>query len=112
MGVAFGPDLGTVHNWQPASIMSNILDPNQSISDGYDLWEVALNTGEPVQGIIASETPNALTLRQANGQVTTIARPDIKSLKALGQSAMPTGLDKGISQQEMADLLAFLRLGK
>ena len=112
MGVSFGPDLGTIHNWQPASIMANILDPNQSISDGYDLWEVALNTGESVQGIIVAETPNALTLRQANSQVSTIARPDIKSLKALGQSAMPTGLEKGISHQEMANLLAFLRLGK
>ncbi|PSR55838.1 dehydrogenase [Adhaeribacter arboris] len=108
-GVAFGPDLGTVHNWQPAGIMTNILDPNQSISDGYDMWEVALINGKSIQGIIATESPNALTLRNAGGQVTTIARPDIKALKALGLSAMPTGLEKKINQQQMADLLAYLR---
>ncbi|GEO03380.1 cytochrome c [Adhaeribacter aerolatus] len=112
MGVEFGPDLGTVHNWLPEGIMTNVLDPNQSISDGYDLWDVTLNNGESVQGIIATETPTALTLRNANGQVTTIARQDIKSLKALGLSAMPSGLEKQMDKQQMADLLAFLRQGE
>ena len=28
IGVAFGPDLGTVQSWQPENIMINILDPN------------------------------------------------------------------------------------
>lgn len=109
MGVEFGPDLGTVHNWQPEGIMTNVLDPNQSISDGYDLWDVTLSNGESVQGIIVTETPTALTLRNASGQVTTIARQDIRALKALGLSAMPAGLEKQMNQQQMADLLAFLR---
>ncbi len=109
MGVAFGPDLGTVHSWPQAGIMANILDPNQSISDGYDLWDVELKNGESAQGIISTETPNALTLRNAGGQVTTIARQDIKSLKALGMSAMPVGLENQINEQEMSDLLAYLR---
>ena len=109
LGVTFGPDLGTVHSWPPAGIMANILDPNQSISDGYDLWAVELNNGESVQGIISTETPNALTLRNAGGQETTIARQDIKSLKALGMSAMPVGLENQINEQQMADLLAYLR---
>jgi putative heme-binding domain-containing protein len=72
---------------------------------------VTLINGESVQGIIATETPTALTLRHANGQVTTIARQNIKSLKALGLSAMPTGLEKQMNKQQMADLLAFLRQG-
>ncbi|MDQ3290344.1 MAG: c-type cytochrome, partial [Bacteroidota bacterium] len=108
-GVAFGPDLGTVHNWPPTGILANVLDPNQSISDGYDMWEVVLLNGKSIQGIISTETPNALTLRNAGGQITTIARQDIKSLKALGMSAMPSGLEKQINKQQMADLLAYLR---
>jgi putative heme-binding domain-containing protein len=42
----------------------------------------------------------------------TINRNDIKSLKALNMSIMPTGLDKQIDQQQMADLLAFLKQNK
>ncbi|HEY9488501.1 MAG TPA: PVC-type heme-binding CxxCH protein, partial [Chryseosolibacter sp.] len=76
-GIPYGPDLGTVHNWPAAGIMTHILDPNLSISDGFDVWEVTLNTGETAQGIISTETPNALTLRNAGGHETTIARQDI-----------------------------------
>lgn len=112
LGRAFGPDLGTVHAWAPADIMTNILDPNKSISHGYDMWDVTLNNGEAMQGIISTETPTAITLSDANGHTNNIARQDIKSLKALGMSAMPLGLEKKIDHQQMADLLAFLRQGE
>jgi putative heme-binding domain-containing protein len=112
VGLAFGPDLTSIKNRRPASIMSDILDPNLSIADGYDLWVVELKNGESMQGIILTETPNAITLRNAAGLETTIARQDIQQLKALGMSAMPTGLEKQINQQDMADLLAFIRQAK
>ena len=112
MGVAFGPDLGTIHNWSPQAIMANILSPNLSISSGYDLWAVELKNGESVQGIISSETATTIALKNANLAVKTINRSDIKSLKALNMSSMPTGLDKKIDQQQMADLLAFLKQNK
>jgi putative heme-binding domain-containing protein len=108
-GTPYGPDLGTVHNWPPADLLVNILDPDRSISDGFDAWEVTLKTGETVQGIISSETPNALTLRNAGGQETVISRKDIESLRTLGMSTMPTGLEAQIDSQAMADLLVYLR---
>jgi putative heme-binding domain-containing protein len=112
MGVAIGPDLGTIHNWSPAAIMANILAPNSSIASGFDLWEVELKNGESVQGIISTETPNAITLRNVGSMEKTISRNDIQSLRALNMSSMPDGLDKQINQQQMADLLAFLRQNK
>jgi putative membrane-bound dehydrogenase-like protein len=111
-GVALGPDLGTIHNWSPDAIMANILAPNLSISSGYDLWMVELKNGESIQGIIVTETPGAITLRNNGTMEKTIKREDIKSLKAMNMSAMPSGLEKQISIQEMADLLAFLKKNK
>ena len=111
-GRAYGPDLGTVHAWASADIMTNILDPNRSIAHGYDTWEVTMNNGETVQGIISNETPTAVTVSDANFKTTNIARQDIRSLKALGISAMPVGLEEKISKQQMADLLAFLKQGE
>lgn len=109
IGVELGPDLGTIHNWTAEIILANILDPNISISSGYNLWHVELNSGESLQGIIASETNSAVTFRN-NGQLErTINRQDIKTIKSMDISAMPSGLEKKINKQEMADLLAFLR---
>ena len=112
MGISFGPDLGTIHNWSADAIMANILAPNLSISSGFDLWEVVLKNGDTFQGIISSETATAITLKNVNREVRTVNRTDIKSLKALNMSSMPNGLEKQINQQQMADLLTFLRQNK
>lgn len=108
-GRFFGPDLGTVHAWPPADILTNILDPNKSIALGFDLWMVKLNNGKTVQGIISAETPTAITLATAGGEVSNIARQDIESLSTLNMSAMPLDLEKKINKQQMADLLTYLK---
>jgi putative heme-binding domain-containing protein len=112
LGVHFGPDLGTIHNWSADAIMANILAPNLSISSGYDLWSVELNSKESFQGVISSETASAITLVNAGRETRTINRKDIKSLKALNMSSMPAGLEKQINQQQMAHLLAYLKQNK
>jgi putative membrane-bound dehydrogenase-like protein len=111
-GTPYGPDLGTIRNRRPESIMGDILNPNQSIADGYDIWSIEMKSGEAIQGLIATETPSALTIRNYGGQETVISRQNIKSLKALGMSVMPAGLEGQISPDDMADLLAFLKQGK
>lgn len=108
-GIDFGPDLSSLKNRRPASIMGDILNPNLSIADGYDLWEVELQNGEVHQGLISSETPTAINLRNAGGIDKSISRSTIRTLKLIEMSAMPTGLEQGISLQEMADLLAYIR---
>jgi len=109
LGVPFGPDLGTIHNWKKEDIMANILNPSLSISAGYELWEVELKNNESAQGIIASETSAAITLKNSEGLSRIINRQEIKSIKSLNISAMPSGLEKKIDKQQMADILAFLR---
>lgn len=110
-GVAYGPDLGTVHNWKKQDILANILDPNLSVMAGYDLWEIELNNGEALQGIIAAETSSAITLKGMGNVEKIVSRQEIKSVKSLNISAMPAGLEKNISKEAMADLIAFLKQG-
>jgi len=112
IGVAFGPDLGTVQSWTPQNILINILDPNLSISHGYELWNVVLNDGTMLQGIIVSETSNAIILNRQGGVKTTIARTDIRSLRTLEMSPMPNDFEKRIDKQQMADLISFIKKGE
>lgn len=109
MGTNFGPDLATIRNRHPASILTDILNPAQSIADGFDLWTVTLSNDESIQGIVSAETATAITLRNVGGKERTISRQDIQSLQPLGMSAMPAGLENNIDQQDMADLLAYIR---
>lgn len=108
-GVAYGPDLATIRNRRPASVMADILSPNLSIADGFDVWNIQLKSGETVQGLIASETPSAITIKNYGGVETVIARGDIETLNAMETSVMTAGFDQLIDKQQMADLLAFLK---
>lgn len=108
-GVAFGPDLSTIHNWKKEDILANILDPNLSIMAGYDLWEIKLTNGEVVQGIMAQETGSAITIKNVGNVERTINRSDIQSLQSLNVSAMTVGLEKNITKEQMADLIAYLK---
>ena len=85
----------------------DILSPSQSIAQGYETYVVELRGGRVAAGTLASQTASAITLRQA-GKPVSIPWRDIRRLSVDAQSTMPSTLDKVISPDEMADLLAFL----
>lgn len=111
-GTPYGPDLGTIRNRSPESILQDIINPNRSIADGYDMWSLEMASGETVQGLIVTETPSALTIRSYGDPETVIARQNIRSLKSLGMSVMPAGLESQITPEDMSHLLAFLKQGR
>lgn len=108
-GMAFGPDLGTVRHWSPAALVASILIPQQTITDGYGLWKIELDDGMSYTGLIASESPSEIELRQLGLEDRSIPRNTIQSLTSLDVSAMPNGLEAQLSTQQMADLIAYLR---
>lgn len=108
-GMKLGPDLSTVRNWNPAELVTKILDPNQSIKGGYELWDIALANGEFLQGIITTETPTAITINNVASLPRIVARKDIKSISSSGMTIMPTGFEKQITKEEMAGLIAYLK---
>jgi putative heme-binding domain-containing protein len=81
--------------------------PSQSIAQGYETYVVKRTSGQTEAGTLAAQSAGSITLRQA-GKTIVIPRREIKQLTVLGQSTMPTDLDKAISPEEMADLLAYV----
>jgi putative heme-binding domain-containing protein len=108
-GKAFGPDLASIRNRDARFIMADILNPNRSIADKYEMWSITKKNGEKLNGIIASESPTTVTLHNIGAQEIIILRRDIKTMEASETSAMPPGLETSVSAKEMADLLAFLK---
>ncbi len=50
-------------------------------------------------------------MKKTDGSVHSILRKDIESLRGGQLSLMPDGLEEGLSQQDIANLIALLRLG-
>ena len=108
-GTAVGPDLFGIRNQPKESILLHVLVPDHEITQGFTAYTVATRDGRVMAGLITSETPTSITLRQALGKEDTIPRDEIEQLSAGKQSLMPQGLEKTISRQEFADLLAYLK---
>jgi putative membrane-bound dehydrogenase-like protein len=108
-GHAVGPDLFGIRNQPKETILLHILVPDHEITAGFAAYTIATRDGRVLTGLIASETPSSITLRQALGQEDTIPRDEIDQVSAGKQSLMPQGFEKSISRQEFADLLAYLK---
>ena len=108
-GNNIGPDLGTVADKPIETLLVAILDPNQAFETKYTSYTAVTKNDRELNGIIAAETPNSITLRNAGGTDETILRSDIKQLTSSRLSFMPEGLENVLAPQGMADLLAYIR---
>ena len=60
-------------------------------------------------GMLVNETGNSVTLMGQEGKQQTILRTDLETLQATGKSLMPEGLEKDLSPQDLANVIAYLR---
>ena len=103
------PDISDTRRWTPQQLLLSILDPNRAVDSNYFSYSVVTNSGVVHTGLVASETPTAVSLRQPEGKTVRLLRSDIEVVKSNGISLMPEGLEKNVSREQMADLLSFLK---
>jgi putative heme-binding domain-containing protein len=108
-GSEVGPDLRTVTTHYKEALMADILMPNLNIESGYEEYLVEGTDGQMITGILAKETPTTITLRRRKGEEDTVLRSSIKSMRSLSVSPMPEDLDKNVSIEQMADLIAYIK---
>ncbi len=107
-GHRLAPPLEGVLARGPQALLIDILDPNRQVDPEFVNYLVLLQDGRTTSGIIVQETPLSITLRRGEGQQEQILRSQIEAIQSTGMSLMPEGLEKQISVEQMADLLAFL----
>jgi putative membrane-bound dehydrogenase-like protein len=108
-GHAVGPDLVSVQNKSPADLLIAILDPSREAQPNYVAYTVVTHQGTVYNGLIAAESAAGVTLRRAEGKEDRILRSQIEDLVSTGKSLMPEGLEKDVSPDQMADLIAFIK---
>jgi putative heme-binding domain-containing protein len=107
-GFELGPDLATVKNGGKEKLLTSILDPNREVDSKYAFYQIETRDAGTILGAITDETPASITVTQAYGTRSTLARGSIVTMKSLGQSMMPEGLEASLSKQDIADLLAYI----
>ena len=108
-GAEVGPDLGTVRHQPKQVLLAAILNPSESISQGFEAYVVETTSGASYDGVLGPQTATSLSLRHEEGKQDVIQRREIRSMYATNLSAMPADLEKQIDVQHMADLLEFIQ---
>jgi putative heme-binding domain-containing protein len=108
VGDEVGADLKAVRDRGLEGVLLNILDPNREVKPQFLTYVAELKSGRVVTGLLTAETATGLTIRRADGVSESMPRADVESLRSLGVSYMPEGLEKQLDVPAMADLLAYL----
>lgn len=107
-GFAIGPNLASSSFREPAAVMMHVLDPNQYVLPNYVQYVVVDKNGRSYTGMISAQTATSVTLKRDKDATETILRSQIDEMTSTGKSLMPEEIEKKVSPQEMADLLAFI----
>ena len=111
-GGRVGPDLSGINNKTKEELLADILNPSYAIEPTYINHVVITKDGYIYDGVISNETPGTITLRSGaeNGD-QTLLRSNIAEIRSSAVSLMPEGFDKKLNEQDMANIIAYLRGG-
>jgi putative heme-binding domain-containing protein len=108
-GGTLGPDLNGIRNQPADAILLHVLVPDFEITPAYEGYLVETRDGRTLVGRLESETPNSLTLRDASSQLHLILRTQVAAMTASANSLMPGELERAMSEQDLADLIRYLK---
>jgi putative membrane-bound dehydrogenase-like protein len=110
MGHNIGPSLaGSTNAREPEALLTHVLDPNFYVPPQYVQYVAVDRNGRTYTGILAEQTSTSISLKREKDAVDTLLRSNIEELSSTGKSLMPEGLEKKLSRQDMADLIAYLQ---
>jgi putative heme-binding domain-containing protein len=105
-----GADLSGINNKTKEELLNSIMNPSETIEGRFVNYILTTKDGRIEDGILANETSGAVTLRNADRDVT-ILRKNIAEIRASTISLMPEGYEKTLTKQQLADIIAYLRGG-
>jgi putative membrane-bound dehydrogenase-like protein len=111
-GGTTGPELTHVGKTRTErDILESILYPSLSFVRSYEPMLITTQDGKAINGVIRDETAKEYVVATGPNQEVRIAREDVDQIQPGTVSIMPAGLDKQLTTQDLADLVAFLKNG-
>ncbi len=109
-GGKIGPDLSRIGRIRAGrDLLEAIVFPSASLAREYEPYRVATASGKVLSGLIVRETEQSVHLQQQTGEPVVIRRDEIDEIAPSPVSIMPEGLDRTITPQQLADLIAYLQ---
>jgi putative heme-binding domain-containing protein len=109
VGGRIGPALNDVGKRLKADeILEAVLEPSKKIDPKFAAWTIITESGRVHSGLLIDRTESEIILRTAANEDVRISRQQIEEQFQQVTSLMPDRLLSGLSEQDVADLIAFL----
>ncbi|HET6883411.1 MAG TPA: PVC-type heme-binding CxxCH protein [Pirellulales bacterium] len=109
VGTEVGPSLlAALRSKTPETLLTDMLDPSRQVDPRYLNYVVVTSDGRTLTGLIAADTASSMTLRRADKAEDTVLRSQIEEIASSGKSLMPEGLERELTKQDAADVIAYL----
>jgi putative heme-binding domain-containing protein len=109
VGGNVGPDLSAIGTKASReNLFESILFPSKAIADQYITWVVETKAGLVVTGLLVEETPDHITLRDANAKDMKIDKKEIETRVKSPESLMPNNLLAYMTEDELVDMVEYL----
>ena len=108
IGGKVGPDITGSNRADLDYILQNVIDPNAIIPNDYRTSTLETKDDRVITGIVTRQDENAVTI-VVPGENILVPRNEIKSLTQGDVSMMPEGLLQAMPDDEVRDLLAYLK---
>jgi len=110
LGGRLGPDLTNIgRTRRERDLLEAVIYPSAAIVRGFEPFTVTTKRGETHSGIMRKDAADEVVLATGPETEQRIARGDIAGIQPGTTSPMPPGMAAVLSQQELADLVAFLK---
>ncbi|NNJ27980.1 DUF7133 domain-containing protein [Alienimonas chondri] len=107
---AVGPDLsGAGSRYGRADRWTAILDPSRDVPSRYRTELIVTADGKVLEGLVVYQSVDGVTLRDAQGRTWRVEAKDILERTTGSNSLMPSGVMDDATDQDWADLDAYLR---
>jgi putative heme-binding domain-containing protein len=109
-GGKIGPDLTKVgERRSQRDLLEAVLYPSASVGQGYETYVIQTSGGQTVTGLVTRRTADAIFLRTPDQKDIRLATADIEQMKPSPVSIMPAGLENTMTNDQLRDLIAYLR---
>ena len=107
-GGKIGPDITGAQRHNLDYMLENIVDPSAAVAKDYQMSILQTVDGRVVTGLIASESNDTITLQTVNERIV-FPQGDIEQRKKSSVSIMPEKLLEPLSDNQIRDLMGYLR---
>lgn len=109
LGREIGPNLSEIGTkLSKPALYESILYPSAGISHNYETWSIVTTDGEVLTGLLISDTPDEVQIKDINAIVHTIKSENIELRKKQDVSLMPADLQKVMTARELVDVVEYM----